>query len=177
MGERTRPTALERFEANTQKTETCWLWTARLNASGYGTFGVNGKRSTLVHRWSFENFVGPIPDGLVIDHLCRVRNCVNPDHLEAVTQRENILRGVSRVAMHAKQTHCLRGHLLAGDNLRLLASGERACRSCEKIRAVKQRPAARERMRAKRQDPEYLAKHREYMRDLRRRKKAEHDRA
>lgn len=79
-----------RFWANVDKDAgaPCWLWTGSLNSDGYGRF--NGK---LAHRRTYLEVVGPIPDGLVLDHLCRVRNCVNPDHLEPVTQRENMRRG------------------------------------------------------------------------------------
>lgn len=81
-----------RFWAKVTKTDTCWLWTAVTLPNGYGLVTIN-KRKIYVHRWSYEATKGPIPDGLVIDHLCRVRNCVNPDHLEAVTNQVNILRG------------------------------------------------------------------------------------
>jgi hypothetical protein len=73
----------------------CWLWTAHVNPrTGYVQFRIGGRsgKMVLAHRWSYEHFVGPIPDGLQIDHLCRVRHCVNPSHLEPVTARENRLR-------------------------------------------------------------------------------------
>ncbi len=78
----------ERFWANVDKTTTCWLWTGRLNWRGYGEISVKNK-FVKAHRYAYEFLEAPIPEGLEIDHLCRVRNCVNPDHLEAVTHKEN----------------------------------------------------------------------------------------
>lgn len=71
----------------------CWIWLAAVSIHGYGQFGLRNGMPTPAHRWSYQHFVGPIPDGLVIDHVCRRRDCVNPDHLEAVTQGENLRRG------------------------------------------------------------------------------------
>lgn len=73
----------------------CWIWTASRGGHGYGygQFGIASGKMVPAHRWSYEHFVGPIPDGLVVDHLCRRIECVNPEHLEAVTQRENLRRG------------------------------------------------------------------------------------
>ena len=79
-----------RFWAKVDKTETCWLWTGGQSA-GYGRFGFKGRPNLGAHRFAYELLVGPIPPGLDLDHLCRVRNCVNPDHLEPVTRRENLL--------------------------------------------------------------------------------------
>jgi hypothetical protein len=74
--------------------------------------------------------VGPIPDGLVLDHLCRVRNCVRPEHLEVVTFRENVLRGEGSSANRARQTHCYKGHLLEGENVYTPHNGKRGCKTC-----------------------------------------------
>lgn len=90
---RPRPTVQERFWTKVVKTDTCWLWTGHLNSKGYGQLNV-GKRLPMAHRLSYEWAVGEIPTGLVIDHLCRVRNCVNPDHLEPVTTAVNNARGL-----------------------------------------------------------------------------------
>lgn len=90
---------LRRFLSHVEKTDSCWLWGARINhKTGYGAFraGHRGSRMLLAHRWSYEHFAGPIPEGLVVDHLCSVRHCVNPAHLEVVTQRENLRRSRER---------------------------------------------------------------------------------
>lgn len=84
---------VERFHAKVRHAGNgCWLWTAYLDKDGYGTFLVDGKK-LRAHRWAYDFYLGPVPSELVIDHLCRVPNCVNPLHLELVTRRENILRG------------------------------------------------------------------------------------
>ena len=111
----------------------CWLWTAARHENGYGVLRIDG-RNRGAHRVSYELHCGPIPEGLVIDHVrargCVHRHCVNPDHLEAVTQRENIMRGDSPAAVAAKRTECSYGHPLKGENLSLEADGSRRCRIC-----------------------------------------------
>ena len=82
-------------------TESCWLWTGAKTAEGYGEIKID-RRMHYTHRWAYEFCVGPIPEGLTIDHLCRVRHCMNPDHLEVVTRKENILRGESPAAQHER---------------------------------------------------------------------------
>lgn len=91
----------ERFWSKVAKTSTCWLWGGSVRANGYGVFSFQA-RTMLAHRYAYELLSGPIPTGLVIDHLCRVRNCVNPAHLEAVTQSENVRRGFCPVVTRAR---------------------------------------------------------------------------
>ncbi len=131
------PLKPDRFWSKVNKTESCWLWTASINPEGYGKFWVAGKGRLRAHRVAYELVVGPIPEGLQIDHLCRVRHCVNPSHLEPVTHRENLLRGIGIPAVNAKKTHCLRGHPFSGDNLYIEPKGGRRCRECR--RAVDRR--------------------------------------
>lgn len=135
-----KPEAVERFWGHVNKTDTCWLWvgsTTRGRAPGYGSFGVDGK-TTLGHRFSYELHHGPIPDGLVIDHLCRVPGCVNPAHLEAVSNRENcIARGTGPFAEKARATHCKNGHEWTPENTRWRpdsSRGTRNCRACTRDR-------------------------------------------
>lgn len=119
---------LDLFADKVDFTDSCWLWTGAKNPNGYGVFrGVD--RTHIAHRWAYETFVEPCP-GLDVDHLCRVRNCVNPDHLEAVTRQENLLRGVGLAAQNAAKTHCPQGHLLSGDNLCGGTPG-RKCKICK----------------------------------------------
>jgi len=123
-------TPLERFVAYLDFPDCgCWIWTGTL-VSGYGQFKVERVR-WKAHRWSYTALVGPIPDGLQIDHLCRTPACVNPDHLEPVTPRINTLRGESIQARNALKTHCDHGHPLSGDNL-VVYGKMRACRTCRR---------------------------------------------
>jgi hypothetical protein len=108
----------------------CWEWTAARNSYGYGQIWRDG-RMAPAHRVLYELLVGPIPEGLHIDHLCRNRGCVRPDHLEPVTCRENLLRGETLPAKQAATTHCPSGHEYAGANLRVETSGKRKCKTCQ----------------------------------------------
>lgn len=108
----------------------CWLWTANKNRGGYGFIKID-RRNRSAHRVAYELSVGPIPDGLTIDHLCRVRHCVNPAHLEVVTKRTNTLRGTSPSAVHARKTHCTHGHKFTPENTYHWRGG-RKCRACHR---------------------------------------------
>ena len=127
----------ERFWSKVDKDGAggCWLWTAAENGRGYGLFSWDG-RTIVAHRYSYRTLVGPVPDGLDLDHLCRVRNCVNPKHLEPVTRRENLRRGIGwnlLAARQAAKTHCPQGHPYAGDNLYVERNtNRRVCRVCHR---------------------------------------------
>ncbi len=126
----------------------CWVW-QRCLTFGYGRKRVKGV-DWRAHRWYYEQAHGPIPAGLVIDHLCRNRACVNPAHMEPVTNRENILRGVSPHALNARKTHCKRDHEYTPENTYLTPAGLRQCRECDrqKNREWKARSGYNEKRRA-----------------------------
>lgn len=110
----------------------CWIWTGYIDRRGYGHFSVSGE-DTVVHRFAYQTFVGPIPAGLEIDHLCRVRSCVNPDHLEPVTRRTNQRRGPATIATrNLRKTHCPAGHPYNSANTYLSRRGQRSCRVCHR---------------------------------------------
>lgn len=120
----------DRLLSRIRKTETgCWEWTGAISSKGYGTLGFQ-TRDLYAHRASYELFVGPIPDGLEMDHLCRNRRCINPEHLEAVTHLENMHRNPF-VSARMKQTHCKHGHEFTPENTRRKKNGTRCCRACD----------------------------------------------
>ena len=126
--------AIDRFRMKYDIADNgCWIWKgATTGKSGYGAFYA-GQRITA-HRFAYETFIGPVPEGLDVDHLCRNRLCVNPDHLEPVTRRENVVRGVSPNAANAAKTHCIRGHPLTRENC--YASKwprNRECKECARL--------------------------------------------
>lgn len=109
----------------------CWIARGKPTSEGYGKVSINNKRE-YAHRVSYQLFKGKILAGFQIDHLCRNRMCINPEHLELVTSKENTLRGESLQALNAEKTHCIRGHKLDGDNLdkSSLKNGVRRCKEC-----------------------------------------------
>ncbi len=127
-------TAFEiRFWSKVEKTDTCWLWNASIKSNGYGQFSGQG-HPLYAHRVAYELAHGPIGPHLTVDHLCRVRRCVNPSHLEVVTMAENIRRGMSASAQNLRKTHCNRGHPFNGGNLRIDRRG-RVCLACVRRRS------------------------------------------
>jgi hypothetical protein len=137
-------TLSEQFEEKVRRSEGCWEWAGSHMSTGYGNLN-HGGRSLLAHRVSYELFVGSIPNGHQIDHLCRNRGCVNPVHLEAVSRRENILRGTSPAAAEARQTHCKRGHPFDEANTAYDTRGARRCRACHREKVRRQNAARRAR--------------------------------
>ena len=153
-------TLAERFWAKVDKTgegQGCWTWTAACTTGGYGQFNLGGGRKAYVHRLAYEWLVGAIPDGLVIDHLCRNRLCCNPAHLEPVVQRTNVERG--RAVLHVDRwqdasatkkrglTHCKYGHPFDEANTIQRKAGRRGCRACQtayqrELRASRRGPSA-----------------------------------
>ena len=105
----------------------CWEWQRHL-VTGYGRFRINYKH-TFTHRFIYEYYYGKINNSLVLDHLCRNRKCCNPKHLEVVTQKENINRGLTGT-VHTRKTHCPKGHPYSGDNLYITPNGDNQCRTC-----------------------------------------------
>lgn len=111
--------------------DDCWIWTAAHYADGYGAYSVD-RVMKRAHRVAYEALMGPIPDGLELDHLCRIRDCVNPAHLEPVTRRENNLRWMRADGVKAGATHCIRGHEFTPDNTDC-RQGRRRCRECKRV--------------------------------------------
>lgn len=116
--------------------DECWPWTAYINNNGYGAYHPRVDVKVLAHRVAYELTLGPVPEGLDLDHLCRNRACANPRHLEPVTRQVNLLRGQTLVAANAAKTMCPQGHPYAGDNLIVSGPG-RKCRTCKNERRRK----------------------------------------
>jgi hypothetical protein len=125
------PPLMERFRRRYAVDESgCWLWHDPLHKDGYGVFRLNG-RMEWAHRAAYKLLVGPIPEGLQLDHLCRVRHCVNPAHLDPVTPAENNRRSFSPSAENALKTHCVNGHPFDVENT-IYGVGRRSCRTCQR---------------------------------------------
>jgi hypothetical protein len=153
-------TLRERFDAKAVPGSGCWGWTGGHDANGYAKLSVDGATKNA-HRIGYELYVGPIPDGLQIDHLCHThdsscmggttcphRGCVNPQHLEPVTQRANVLRGEGPAGRNARRTHCKNDHEYNERNTRIGPRGNRMCRECERVRGVRRWSDNRDAMRA-----------------------------
>lgn len=113
----------------------CWLWSGATTKAGYGVLNLS-RKVHLAHRMSYELFIGPIPEGLQLDHLCRIRCCVNPKHLEPVTNQENARRGLGGKwfgKIQSAKTHCPFGHEYSQENT-MLQKGHRLCRTCRRRR-------------------------------------------
>lgn len=125
-----------RLWSKVDRTEGCWFWTGALSSDGYGHLKSEGGRVVVAHRMSYELLVGPIPEGLQLDHLCRVRRCVNPEHLEPVTNRENVHRGMKG---YHNRTTCKHGHDITDpENVYTYpTTGIRNCRQCMRDQARK----------------------------------------
>lgn len=146
-----RPIApLVRFERlySPEPNTGCWLWLGSWNKLGYGRFGPGGgaTRPVWAYRWAYEHFKGPVPAGLDVDHRCRVRCCVNPDHLEAVTHRVNLLRGQTLASAAALQQTCRAGHPFDDANTyryregtKGARNGWRKCRTCDRLNHQRRR--------------------------------------
>lgn len=119
------PTQLQRFYAMEKPSEPCWIWPFKIDARGYGKVKYQG-RARKAHQVVYEHYVGPVPDGLELDHLCRITDCVNPSHLEPVTHMENIRRRT------AAKTHCHKGHEYTAENT-YTGGGKRQCRTCQRM--------------------------------------------
>jgi hypothetical protein len=118
----------------------CWEWTAYRQPTGYGVMW-NGFRSEQAHRISYRMYCGEIPADREIDHKCHNRACVNPEHLQLITHRENIRLSETVMGINARKDVCMRGHPLEGTNLRITVNGYRACRACVRmhVKAYKKR--------------------------------------
>ena len=126
------PTIEERFwrRVKVAGPASCWLYLGGVTSAGYGAFYRAGQKQILAHRWVYELLVGPIPEGLTIDHLCKQKRCVNPAHLQAVSLVENVMRGNALPALNARKTHCPVGHPYDLVNTYFYRGRNRKCRIC-----------------------------------------------
>jgi len=130
--ERMNKSLEKRFWPKVNKTDTCWLWTASKTGAGYGQISNKPGPPLYAHRVSYEFIKGPIPEDCDLDHLCRNHACVNPDHLEAVTHKENVMRGIGASAKNYIKTHCKYGHEFTSENTKIKTNGSRCCRICDR---------------------------------------------
>lgn len=135
--------AIDRIEGRLDRSGDCWLWPGGTNGKGYGVLTVKtgrGRedRTIYVHRLMYERHVGSIPDGMELDHLCEVRHCANPAHLECVTHAENVARAAAKIIA------CPRGHPYDADNTAITVDGKRRCRACDRDRAYAKRAGSPE---------------------------------
>jgi hypothetical protein len=126
----------ERIRNKIDFTENCWIWKKKVSKAGYGRYSVRRKnlptKDYTVHRIIYELLVGPVPQGLELDHLCRNRRCCNPAHLEAVTHKVNNNRGMGPSGINSRKTHCKNGHAFTEENTCYLMNPKqkRRCRIC-----------------------------------------------
>lgn len=120
----------DRFWSKANKTDGCWFWTSATIPNGYGVFMLNGK-TVYAHRVAFVSEYGKISSSLVVDHICRNRNCVNPSHLRQISRGKNV--SIGKFPLRDK-THCDHGHPLSGDNVRRTGRNIRVCKQCHKRR-------------------------------------------
>jgi len=118
----------------------CWLWEGNQNTGGYGQISItrvsNNTKHPCAHRYAYEISIGPIPLGLTLDHLCRVRTCVRPSHLEPVSIKENVLRGISWAAKNSRKAACSMGHVFIAKTTYVTKAGSRQCRICHAARQL-----------------------------------------
>lgn len=116
----------------------CWRWTGAIGKHGYGNFGLRAGKTLRAHRAVYEFYRGPIPDSRSLDHLCHNTWCVNPDHLEPISQRENVMRSTNFCATNAAKTACKHGHLFTPENTSLIVDRQGTHRRCKRCHTAQQ---------------------------------------